>query len=180
MIVHDIPPEIITSQPRLHLHLLCLKDPYRGSLFLDHSIFFGQFLWVPGGKILPKQQGPWNAKAWKVEEPWVWFCRWIDGWKCGEGRENFGATPGCFFWGGEGRKWYLGTRVWCLLRLVFLLSAVFLYVFVCVSVVFQLLPFPETNQKWHLKTHVWKTMIISFWGSLGPRFWRAFEAEIRC
>ena len=63
MIVHDIPPEIITSQPRLHLHLLFLKDPYRGPLFLDHSIFFGQFLWVPGGKILPKQQGPWNAKA---------------------------------------------------------------------------------------------------------------------
>ena len=52
--VHDIPPEIITSQPRLHLHLFLLKDPYRGSLFLDHSIFF-----------LSVSLGPW----WKNSSP---------------------------------------------------------------------------------------------------------------
>ena len=95
-------------------------------------------------------------------------CGFVDGSMdgcCGEGRENVGATP-------EGRKWYLGFRVWCWLRLVevvvFSVVCCFWYVFVCVSVVFQLflmVTFPETNNTWHLKTHVWKTMIISFWGS---------------
>lgn len=76
----------------------------------------------------------------------------------------------------------MGVRVWCWLRLVFLLSAVFWYVFVCVSVVFQLLlivTFPETNNTWHLKHTCLEDDDHLLLGQLQP-VWRAFEAEIRC
>jgi len=68
-------------------------------------------------------------------------CGFVDGSMDGsvvKGGKILGQHLAVFFWGGEGRKWYLGFRVWCWLRLVevgFSVVCCFLYVFVGVSVV---------------------------------------------